>query len=350
MPYTPPAGNAVNFNFSGAYTPPLGNAVNLNFTPGGYTFNLDPGSYAISGTAVALRYGRRFVLASGVYAISGTAVALRRGYTMSVTPGVYSISGSAVSLIASRYLPAAPGVYAINGTAVSLRFGRLLTVAPGVYVLSGSAVALRYGHAINAVPGVYTITGIGPTLLWKHILRVTPGVYTQVGSSVAALRTPDQRCPRRLQLSGKSIIFDYHEVTKISADPGVYTLVGGDVTFIYDRRTVDHAGDVPDPRACAAAHGRAAADGSSRQLRDQRHGGRTEPGRADAGRRQWRVPSGRRQCDHDRRRRMSLAGGTYALTGAARSFWRHGAWPSAAVSTRSSTPRTSRPITPRTAC
>jgi hypothetical protein len=33
MAYTPPAGNAVNFGFSGsAYTPPAGDAINFLFT------------------------------------------------------------------------------------------------------------------------------------------------------------------------------------------------------------------------------------------------------------------------------------------------------------------------------
>lgn len=32
MPYTPPAGNAVDIDFSGVgYTPPSGNAVDINF-------------------------------------------------------------------------------------------------------------------------------------------------------------------------------------------------------------------------------------------------------------------------------------------------------------------------------
>lgn len=31
MPYTPPAGNAVNFNFSGVYSPPAGGSVTFNF-------------------------------------------------------------------------------------------------------------------------------------------------------------------------------------------------------------------------------------------------------------------------------------------------------------------------------
>lgn len=35
MPYTPPAGNAVLFNFSGTYTVPAGNAVVFNFGGGG---------------------------------------------------------------------------------------------------------------------------------------------------------------------------------------------------------------------------------------------------------------------------------------------------------------------------
>ena len=30
--YTPPAGNAVHFNFTTSYTPPAGNAVAFNFT------------------------------------------------------------------------------------------------------------------------------------------------------------------------------------------------------------------------------------------------------------------------------------------------------------------------------
>jgi len=32
MTYTPPSGNAVSFNFSGAYTPPNGSAVNFAFS------------------------------------------------------------------------------------------------------------------------------------------------------------------------------------------------------------------------------------------------------------------------------------------------------------------------------
>jgi len=35
MPYTPPAGNAVIFDFSGSYTVPPGNAVIFNFGGGG---------------------------------------------------------------------------------------------------------------------------------------------------------------------------------------------------------------------------------------------------------------------------------------------------------------------------
>jgi hypothetical protein len=31
MPYTPPTGNAVNFNFTGSYSAPAGNAVIFNF-------------------------------------------------------------------------------------------------------------------------------------------------------------------------------------------------------------------------------------------------------------------------------------------------------------------------------
>jgi len=35
MPYTPPTGNAVTFNFTGSYTVPPGNAVVFNFGGGG---------------------------------------------------------------------------------------------------------------------------------------------------------------------------------------------------------------------------------------------------------------------------------------------------------------------------
>jgi hypothetical protein len=35
MPYTPPVGSSVGFNFSGAYTPPGGTAADFNFGAGG---------------------------------------------------------------------------------------------------------------------------------------------------------------------------------------------------------------------------------------------------------------------------------------------------------------------------
>jgi hypothetical protein len=50
MPYTPPAGNAVNFNFTGAYSPPTGNNVIFNFGGGGPP---PPGSQLPTGHAIA---------------------------------------------------------------------------------------------------------------------------------------------------------------------------------------------------------------------------------------------------------------------------------------------------------
>jgi hypothetical protein len=318
MPYTPPAGNAVNLNFSGAYTQPLGNAVNINFVPGGYTFNLDPGIYALNGTNVSLRAGRKLTLASGSYVINGTALTPFRGYAIIATPGVYTIVGANVSLVVARYLSAAPGVYTINGAVVGLRYGRLMTATPGVYALLGSAVALRYGHAILATPGVYTITGTDPALLWKRILRIAPGVYTQVRTDVSL------RYGRRInvvpgvyQLNGKSLIFTYHEVTKIVADEGVYTLVGGDVTFIYNRRLTvtpgayliqGHAPQMVASRRLVADPGSYALNGTDVTMTQ---GGRTLG--ADSG--VYRLVGGDARMTVARR--MSLAPGSYAVAGTA---------------------------------
>jgi hypothetical protein len=81
--YSPPAGNAVNLNFAGAYAAPAGNNVILNFVNvGAYTLTVDPGSYAVSGSSVGLKVGRR--LRAYDQLIPGMVAG---GFTSSAGPG-----------------------------------------------------------------------------------------------------------------------------------------------------------------------------------------------------------------------------------------------------------------------
>lgn len=112
---------------------------------GGYTLAVDPGSYALTGTAANLEQGYELAAAVGSYALTGTAASLKQGYEVAGAVGSYVINGTDATLTytpVSETLSADAGSYSLTGTAASLEQGYRLTCAPGSYSLAGTDATL----------------------------------------------------------------------------------------------------------------------------------------------------------------------------------------------------------------
>jgi hypothetical protein len=284
--YAPPAGNAVNLNFTGAYTPPAGNALILNFfNTVAYTLAADPGSYAITGTAAALKAGHRLFayqqLIPGLNAfgslftdLSGWTVTGLTSFTLTNGSAVLvdSSGGSGVAYRAIAVNPgqqytlegylvdtSAPMGMAVGTTAGGQQLGSVLSFANGtvftsnpatnpaksitftapvsgtVYVSmflgtsgQGRAAYLRMEQA-----GRYQLSGTDVSLLKTgRIMSAVPGVYAVTGSSVALkvgrLLPVDPGIYTQVRTSAR-LLFG----RRLPADPGTYSLTGGAASLSY---------------------------------------------------------------------------------------------------------------------
>jgi hypothetical protein len=146
--YTPPAGNAVNLNFTGAYSAPLGSAVFINFT-NPQVLTADAGTYVMTGSPASLKVGR-----------------LLRAYDNLILNGQFTldtanwtVNGSDTTFVsASKQGELALGPAASGGFA-----WQAVSVVPGKrYNLS--AFLKPSGYYLSADPGSYVMTGTDATL------------------------------------------------------------------------------------------------------------------------------------------------------------------------------------------
>lgn len=196
--YTPPAGNAVGFDFRnpiGGYSVPAGNAVVLNFAnPNVYTLNADPGVYSLTGSAIALKIARWLnafnnLIVNGQFPLntsSWTAAGVDTTFT--------SVAGQAALALG----PAASGGYAYQ--AVSVTPGKLYTLSaflqpnnayvlsatPGVYALNGTDVTFTHDTHVVNLGGPYTVSGPNHTAAFTvnyagHLIVNTDGSGTDIG-------------------------------------------------------------------------------------------------------------------------------------------------------------------------
>lgn len=146
--YTPPLGNAVNFNFIGAYSVPLGNAVGINFT-NPQILTADPGSYVMTGSAASLKVGR-LLRAYDNLTLNGQ-------FTLDASN--WTVQGSDTTFVSANHQgelalgPAASGGFAWQ--AVSVTPGKRYTL---------SAFLKPSGYYLSANPGSYVMTGTDATL------------------------------------------------------------------------------------------------------------------------------------------------------------------------------------------
>jgi hypothetical protein len=114
--------------------------------------------------------------AAGSYALTGSAAALKAARLLAAAAGAYTLTGSAATVRVARLLSAAAGAYVVTGQAAGLYKGRTLTAGAGSYGLSGSAAALKAARKIVATAGTYALTGSDATLIYT-IVSTSGRVY-----------------------------------------------------------------------------------------------------------------------------------------------------------------------------
>jgi hypothetical protein len=267
--YSPPAGNAVNLNFAGAYAAPAGNNVILNFVNvGAYTLTVDPGSYAVSGSSVGLKVGRRLraydqlipgMIAGGFNVLSWTGWTTGAGLALNVdsttrTLDVTDTSGG--SDTSTRAIAVIPGrTYTLEGylvlvttsmgmkvgtTAGGQQLGTVLSTANGIVFTSNPstnpAKSLTFVAPASGVVYVSIFTGSSGQGRVRYLRMEESGTYLFAGTDVTITKTG-----RILSATPGAYAFTGTPVTlrvgrKITADPGVYTQTRTDVRLLVGRR------------------------------------------------------------------------------------------------------------------
>jgi hypothetical protein len=164
---------------------------------GNKTIAADAGSYAITGTDVALTLAspnKTIAAAAGSYAITGTNVSVLHAWKTAATAGSYSITGTSASLLHTWKVAAGAGSYSITGTAVALRHAWKVAAASGSYAITGTDVTLTKTVAgaftIAADAGSYDITGSTASLLVARVIAGSPGSYSITGTAVTLTYAP----------------------------------------------------------------------------------------------------------------------------------------------------------------
>lgn len=151
-----------------------------------YTLTADAGSYALTGTAANLEYGRALDAAAGSFTLSGTDASLEYGYSLTAEAGSFALSGQDAALEFGYALDAEAGSYALTGQDATLTYtpvgGYTLVAEAGSYSVSGTDATLNLGISLTAEAGSFTISGQDASLEFGYLLDAEPGSFAFTGS------------------------------------------------------------------------------------------------------------------------------------------------------------------------
>lgn len=164
-----------------------------------YTLTAAAGSFAITGVAAGLKYGRVLTSAKGTFTITGVAAGLKYGRNLPVTVGTYSLTGVAATLRYGHVLTASVGTFTITGVAANLNKtgGYTLTASTGSFAITGVNAGLIAARKMAVTVGAFSITGVAAGLKVGRVVGAGPGAYVITGvnatlaAAVAARLTAD---------------------------------------------------------------------------------------------------------------------------------------------------------------
>lgn len=231
VPWIPPSAGATAYTLtaaSGSYAV-TGTAASLEW---GREVAAGSGSFAVSGTAASLEYGREVAAGSGAYTVSGTDATFRRTYSLSAGSGSFAVAGTGASLEWGRKITADSGSYTVSGTDAALNKGRRLVADSGSYAVSGTDATLRRAAVLTAAGGSHTITGAAASLEYGRTLAAGSGAYTVTGTG-AALEFGRKLTVEfgSVTITGDAASLEYGRL--LTAAAGAYAINGTDATLTY---------------------------------------------------------------------------------------------------------------------
>lgn len=168
--------------------------VGVDVSPlAGHALNLEPGSYAVTGNALAPIAERLLSLAAGSYAKTGVVADLvKSGGTtrdFNLDRGTYALTGAVLQPddVTHYALHAEPGAYALAG--VALKTGLEMNARPGSYDVTGKTYVLPVTRVIVGAAGSYGITGKALTPLASRPVNLARGTYAVTGVALGDLPT-----------------------------------------------------------------------------------------------------------------------------------------------------------------
>lgn len=211
----------------------------------GISLTADAGSYALTGTAANLKFGRKTAADSGSYTLTGTAAGLVHGWNLAAAAGSYTLTGSSANLLWKRIAGAGAGSYALTGTAATLRRGYPLTASAGSYAWTGVAATLTHAWKVAAAAGSFTWNGQDAGLLWKRRLDAQAGSYSWTGtdatltvSGAGGISLAADGGSYSLTGTAAGLLHGY----RIQASGGSYALTGTAAGLLWKRRNVASSG------------------------------------------------------------------------------------------------------------
>ncbi len=141
-----------------------------------YTLGADGGTFALTGAAAGLIYGRRLQADAGSFALTGAAANLVRGRRLVADSGAFTFTGADATLtytpVGGYTLVAESGSYTFTGQPANLIYNRVLVAQAGAYALTGSDATLTYtgtpgSYTLTAESDSYTLSGPDATLMYS---------------------------------------------------------------------------------------------------------------------------------------------------------------------------------------
>jgi hypothetical protein len=183
---------------------------------GAYTLTAAQGSFALTGQAANLLFGRKLTAAQASFTLNGQAVNFVHGYKFAAAQASFALSGQSANLLFNRKLTAAQGSFALTGFAANLVYTTVgaytLTAAQGSFAFTGKAANLLFGRKVTAAQGSFSLTGQSANLLFNRLLSATRGSFTLTGFDAALSKTGART---------------------LTADTGLFTLTGQPATLTY---------------------------------------------------------------------------------------------------------------------
>ena len=127
-------------------------------TSGAYSLTADSGSFALTGTAASLNFGRVMPAASASFVLAGTSANLLYNRRLVADVGTYAYAGTAANVLFNRRLVADSGAYAVSSQTVNLYTARKITADSASYSLVGQTINLLYGRLVVAASASYNFT------------------------------------------------------------------------------------------------------------------------------------------------------------------------------------------------